>query len=69
MDDVTPGDDDAELEALEADLATIEDAMAKVDAGDLAGYEEATSKCWRYQHYYHPEVLQDAVVVGEYDDY
>ena len=43
VDDVTPGDDDAELEALEADLATIEDAMAKVDAGDLAGYEEATA--------------------------
>lgn len=44
MDEMTSGDDDdAELEALEADLVVIEDAMAKVDAGDLAGYEEATA--------------------------
>jgi len=29
--------DDAELESLEADLATIEAAMDRVDAGDLDG--------------------------------
>ena len=30
--------DDAELDALEADLATIEAAMDRVDSGDLEGY-------------------------------
>ena len=34
-----PGDD-VELESLEADLAVIEVAMEKADAGDLDGYEE-----------------------------
>ncbi|HJO08196.1 MAG TPA: hypothetical protein QGG37_12765 [Chloroflexota bacterium] len=32
--------DDVELESLEADLAVIEAAMEKADAGDLDGYEE-----------------------------
>ncbi len=35
--DVAPEIDDAELERLEADLATIEAAMDRVDAGDLDG--------------------------------
>ncbi len=35
--EVAPEMDDAELESLEADLATIEAAMDRVDAGDLDG--------------------------------
>jgi hypothetical protein len=40
--DLMPEDpqDDAELDALEADVAVIEAAMEKVDSGDLVGYEE-----------------------------
>tara|TARA_B100000315_G_scaffold253519_1_gene292438 strand:- start:5222 stop:5461 length:240 start_codon:yes stop_codon:yes gene_type:complete len=42
MSDQMPDDpqDDVELESLEADLAVIEAAMEKADAGDLDGYEE-----------------------------
>ena len=36
--------DDAELDALEADLATIEVAMERVDSGDLEGYESVTAR-------------------------
>ena len=36
--------DDAELDALEADLATIEVAMERVDSGDLAGYESVAAR-------------------------
>ena len=45
MSDQTPDDpqDDAELDALEADVAVIEVAMEKVDSGDLDGYEEVTA--------------------------
>ena len=35
--EAAPEMDDAELESLEADLATIEAAMDRVDAGDLDG--------------------------------
>ena len=36
--DPVPEVDDAMLERLEADLATIEAAMDRVDSGDLEGY-------------------------------
>ena len=36
--------DDAELDALEADLATIEVAMERVDSGDLEGYESVSTR-------------------------
>ena len=36
--DPVPEVDDARLERLEADLATIEAAMDRVDSGDLEGY-------------------------------
>ena len=36
--------DDAELDALEADLATIEVAMERVDSGDLEGYESVATR-------------------------
>ena len=36
--------DDAELDALEADLATIEVAMERVDSGDLEGYESVAAR-------------------------
>ena len=36
--DPVPDVDDAMLERLEADLATIEAAMDRVDSGDLEGY-------------------------------
>jgi|TARA_B110001454_G_scaffold65500_1_gene63678 hypothetical protein len=39
-----PDIDDAELDALEADLATIEVAMERVDSGDLEGYESVTAR-------------------------
>ena len=42
-------------------------AKLEVVQSGLAGYEEATSKCRRYQQFYHPDVLQFTVVVGEYD--
>ena len=35
--------DDAELDALESDLATIEVAMERVDSGDLEGYESVST--------------------------
>jgi len=38
-----PDIDDAELDALEADLATIEVAMERVDSGDLEGYESVAA--------------------------
>ena len=44
----TPADapdiDDAELDALEADLATIEVAMERVDSGDLEGYGSVAAR-------------------------
>ena len=45
MSDATPDDpqDEAELVALEADVALIEVAMEKVASGDLDGYEEVTA--------------------------
>jgi len=36
--------DDAELDALEADLAAIEVAMERVDGGDLDGYEAVAAR-------------------------
>ena len=36
--------DDAELDALEADLATIEVAMERVDSGDLEGYGSVAAR-------------------------
>ena len=36
--------DDAELDALEADLATIEVAMERVDSGDLEGCESVSTR-------------------------
>ena len=36
--------DDAELDAMEADLATIEVAMERVDSGDLEGYESVSTR-------------------------
>mgnify|MGYP001203327008 CR=1 FL=1 len=39
-----PDIDDAELDALEADLATIEVAMERVDTGDLEGYEAVVTR-------------------------
>ena len=36
--------DDAELDALEADLAAIEVAMERVDGGDLDGYEAVVAR-------------------------
>ena len=36
--------DDAELDALEADLAAIEVAMERVDGGDLEGYEAVVAR-------------------------
>jgi hypothetical protein len=39
-----PDIDDAELDALEADLATIEVAMERVDSGDLEGYESVAAR-------------------------
>ena len=42
---VDPADiDDAGLDALEADLATIEVAMERVDSGDLEGYESVAAR-------------------------
>ena len=42
---VDPADiDDAGLDALEADLATIEVAMERVDSGDLEGYEWVSTR-------------------------
>ena len=45
MSDQTPDgpQDDAELDALEADVAVIEVAMEKGDSGDRDGYEEVTA--------------------------
>jgi len=42
--DPVPEVDDAMLERLEADLATIEAAMDRVDSGDLEGYEAVTAR-------------------------
>ena len=39
-----PDIDDAELDALEADLAAIEVAMERVDSGDLDGYEAVVAR-------------------------
>ena len=39
-----PDIDDTELEALESDLATIEEAMDRVDSGDLEGAEVAMAR-------------------------
>ena len=39
-----PDIDDAELDALEADLAAIEVAMERVDGGDLDGYEAVVAR-------------------------
>jgi len=39
-----PDIDDAELDALEADLATIEVAMERVDSGDLEGYGSVAAR-------------------------
>jgi hypothetical protein len=36
--------DDAELDALESDLATIEAAMDRVDSGDLEGAEAGMAR-------------------------
>ena len=36
--------DDAELDALEADLAAIEVAMERVDGGDLDGYKAVVAR-------------------------
>ena len=36
--------DDAELDALEADLAAIEVAMERVDGGDLEGYKAVAAR-------------------------
>ena len=42
---VDPADiDDAGLDALEADLATIEVAMERVDSGDLEGYGSVAAR-------------------------
>ena len=42
---VDPADiDDAGLDALEADLATIEVAMERVDSGDLEGYGSVATR-------------------------
>ena len=39
-----PDTDDAELDALEADLAAIEVAMERVDGGDLDGYDAVVAR-------------------------
>ena len=39
-----PDIDDAELNALEADLTAIEVAMERVDGGDLDGYEAVVAR-------------------------